>query len=75
MSERKSKLTQDICIPSIGYNVHRPNVFDVGQTLHKVIQMFFVHRVSIQVYDSQFRDPRRNTVSLFANQGPAKSQS
>ena len=39
MFERKSssQQTQDICITFIQ---RRPNVFDVGPTLHKVIQMF-----------------------------------
>ena len=32
--------TQDICITFIQ---RRPNVFDVGPTLHKVIQMFCVY--------------------------------
>ena len=40
--ERKSpaQQTQDICITFIK---RRPNVFDVGPTLHKVIQMFCVY--------------------------------
>ena len=37
--------TQHICIPFIQ---RRPNVFDVGPTLHEVIQMFCVHWVSVQ---------------------------
>ena len=42
MFERKSfaQQTQDICITFIQ---RRPNVFDVGPTLHKVIQMFCVY--------------------------------
>ena len=39
--------TQNICITFIQ---HRPNVFDVGPTLYKVIQMFCVYRVSIQAW-------------------------
>ena len=35
--------TQNICITFIQ---RRPNVFDVGPTLYKVIQMFCVHWVS-----------------------------
>ena len=44
MFERKSpaQQTQDICITFIGLQ-RRPNVFDVGPTLHKVIQMFCVY--------------------------------
>ena len=37
--------TQDICITFIQ---RRPNVFNVGPTLHKVIQMFCAYWVSIQ---------------------------
>ena len=37
--------TQNICIKFIQ---RRPNVFDVGPTLHKVIHMFCVYWVSIQ---------------------------
>ena len=43
MLERKSsctQLTQDICITFIQ---RRPNVLDVGPTLHEVIQMFCVY--------------------------------
>ena len=43
MFERKysaAQQTQDICITFIQ---RRPNVFDVGPTLHKVIQMFCVY--------------------------------
>ena len=43
MFERKSSCaaqTQDICITFIQ---RRPNVFDVGPTLHKVIHMFCVY--------------------------------
>ena len=39
--------TQDMCITFIQ---RRPNVFDVGTTLHKVIQMFCVYWVSIQAW-------------------------
>ena len=60
--------TQDICITFIQ---RRPNVFDVGPTLHEVIQMFCVYWVSIQAFGvKQFPNPRSNTVSLFASQGP-----
>ena len=37
--------TQNICITFIQ---RRPNIFYVGPTLHKVIQMFCVNWVSIQ---------------------------
>ena len=40
---------QDICITFIQ---RRPNVFDVGPTLHEVIQMFCVYWVSIQALGS-----------------------
>ena len=46
--------TQDICITFIQ---RRPNVFDVGPTLHKVIQMFCVYWVSIQLGSSSFQIP------------------
>ena len=51
MFERKSssQQTQDICITFIQC---RPNVFDVGPTLHKVIQMFCVYWVTIQAWGS-----------------------
>ena len=39
--------TQDICITFIQ---RRPNIFDFGPTLHKVIQMFCVYWVSIQAW-------------------------
>ena len=51
MVERKSSCP-DICITCIQ---RRPNVFDVGPTLHKVIQMFCVYWpywASIQVVGS-----------------------
>ena len=41
--------TKDICITLIQC---RPNVFDVGPTLHKVIQMFCVYWVTIQPWGS-----------------------
>ena len=41
--------TQDICITFIQC---RPNVFDVGPALHKVIQMFCVYWVTIQAWGS-----------------------
>ena len=63
--------TQTICIAFIQ---SRHNVFDVGLTLYKVIQMFCVHWVSVQAGVKQFRDTHSNTVSLFAKQGPAKIQ-
>ena len=40
---------QDICIPFIQC---RPNVVDVGPTLHIVIQMFCVYWVTIQAWGS-----------------------
>ena len=53
----------------------RPNVFDVGPTLYKVIQMFCAHWVSIyKLGVNQFRHPRSNTVSLFASQRPSRGQ-
>ena len=39
--------TQNIFITFIQ---RRPNVFDVGPTLYKVIQMFCVHWVSVQAW-------------------------
>ena len=41
--------TQDICMT---FMQCRPNVFDVGPTLHKVIQMFGVYWVTIQNWGS-----------------------
>ena len=41
--------TQDICMT---FMQCRPNVFDVGPTLHKVIQMFCVYWVTIQNWGS-----------------------
>ena len=41
--------TQDICM---SFMQCRPNVFDVGPTLHKVIQMFCVYWVTIQTWGS-----------------------
>ena len=41
--------TQDICMT---FMQCRPNVFDVGPTLHKVIQMFCVYWVTIQTWGS-----------------------
>ena len=51
MFERKSSCqkTQDICMT---FMQCRPNVFDVGPTLHKVIQMFCVYWVTIQTWGS-----------------------
>ena len=40
MSSCSSQQTQDICITLIQ---RRANVFDVGPTLHEVIQMFCVY--------------------------------
>ena len=57
--------TQIICITFIQ---HRPNVFDVGPTFYKVIQMLCVYCVSIKLGVSQFQHPRSNAVSLFASQ-------
>ena len=76
MFERKSSCssqqTQDICITFIQ---RRPNVFDIGPALHKVIQMFCVYRVSIQAFGvKQFPNPRSNTVSLFASQRPSRGK-
>ena len=58
------------------YNIYTtaPNIFDIGPTLHKVVQVFCFYWVSIQVWVNPFRNPHSNTVSLFANQRPAKSQ-
>ena len=39
--------TQNICITFIQ---RRPNVFDVGPTLYKTMQMFCVHWVSLFIY-------------------------
>ena len=39
-SPPEAQQTQDICITFIQ---RRPNVFDVGPTLHEVIQMFCVY--------------------------------
>ena len=51
MFERKSSCqqTQDISITIIQC---RPNVFDVGPTLHEFIQMFCVYWVTIQAWRS-----------------------
>ena len=38
---------QDICMT---FMQRRPNVFDVGPALHKVVQMFCVYWVSIQAW-------------------------
>ena len=47
--------TQDICIT---FRQRRPNVFDVGPTLHKVIQMFCVcWDVNISLGSSSFNIP------------------
>ena len=47
--------TQDICITFIQC---RPNVFDAGPTLHKVIQLFCVYWVTIQAWGaSSFQIP------------------
>ena len=47
--------TQDICMT---FMQCRPNVFDVGPTLHKVIQMFCVYWVTIQTWGlSSFQIP------------------
>ena len=47
--------TQDICMTFMQY---RPNVFDVDPTLHKVIQMLCVYRVTIQTWrSSSFQIP------------------
>ena len=46
--------TQDICITFIQ---RQPNVFDVGPTLHKVIQMFCVYWVSIQAWGQAVIQP------------------
>ena len=43
----RSQQTQNICITFIQ---RRPNVFDVGPTLHKVVQMFSVYWVSTSKY-------------------------
>ena len=70
MFERKSTCPANTthCITFIQ---RRPNVFDVGPILYKVIQMFCVHWVSIyKLVVNQFRHPRSNTVSLFATQRP-----
>ena len=52
MFERKSSCqqTQDIYITFIQ---RRPNVFDVGPTFHKVIQMFYVYKLG----SSSFKIP------------------
>ena len=64
--------TQDICITFIQ---RRPNVFDVGPALHKVIQMFCVYWVTIQAWGvKQFPNPHNNTVSLFASQRPSRGK-
>ena len=39
--------TPDICMAFIQ---RRPNVFDAGPTLHKVIQMFCVHCQAVSTY-------------------------
>ena len=39
--------TQDICMAFIQ---RRPNVFDAGPTVHKVIQMFCVHSQAVSTY-------------------------
>ena len=51
MFERKSSCpaNQDICMT---FMKCRPSVFDVGPTLHKVIQMFCVYWVTIQTWGS-----------------------
>ena len=47
--------TQDICITFIQ---RRANVFDVGPTLHKVIQMFYVYwDVNTSLRSSSFNIP------------------
>ena len=52
--------TQDICITFIQ---RRPNVFDVGPALHKVIQMFCDYWVSIQAFGvKQFPNPRSRLI-------------
>ena len=55
---------------------HLYNVISTSSTLaqqciksYKCLQG--VYKVSIQVWLSQFRDPRSNTVTLFENQRPA----
>ena len=42
---------QNICITFIQ---RQPNVFDIGPTLYKIIQMYCVYWVSIQVWVSPF---------------------
>ena len=56
MFERKSfcPANQDICMT---FMQCRPNVFDVGPTLHKVIRMFCVYWVTIQTWSSSFQIP------------------
>ena len=63
--------TQNICITVIQ---RRPNVFDVGPTLYKVIQLFCVHWVSVQAWGQAVLRYHSNTVSLFASQGPSRGQ-
>ena len=45
---RESPAAQQTQYIRITFIQRRPNVFDVGPTLHKVIQMFCVYWVSIQ---------------------------
>ena len=58
--------TQDICITFIQ---RRPNVFDVGPTLHKVIQMFCVYwACQYKLGSSSFNIPAvRQSVCLHAS--------
>ena len=63
--------TQDICITFIQ---RRPNVCDVGPTLHKVIQMFCIYWVSTQAWVRQFPHTGSNTVSLFPSQRPSRGK-
>ena len=63
--------TQDICIT---FTQRRPNVFDVGPALHKVIQMFCLLGCQYKLGVKQFQHPRSNTVSLFASQRPSGGQ-
>ena len=44
---RPAQQTQNICITFIQ---RRPNVYDVGPTLYKVIQMLCVHWVTVQAW-------------------------
>ena len=64
--------TQYICITFIQ---RWPNVFDVGPTLHKVIQMFLcLLGMSIQAWVKQFQHPSSNTVSLFSSKRPSRGK-